>query len=198
MALQGDGLKFVALEDSIDTRTTESRVLYFFLACPVVFEQVRRRERKHRGLDAARVWDWRSGWPPALERRCPKQAAELPCADPSLFRRQPTWQVRARPETGWNTMTGSDRVGMGSQAATPAMFESHVVAVENLAADALGTSDTKIPATSLCNCLEGQASLILRQTVPLQERWKKQWLDNRIRCGQFTVRALTEMPWGGA
>ena len=81
MALQGDGLEFVALEDSIDTRTTESRVLYFFLACPVVFEQVRRRERKHRELDAARVWDWRSGWPPALERRCPKQAAELPCAD---------------------------------------------------------------------------------------------------------------------
>lgn len=95
-------------------------------------------------------------------------------------------------------MTRSDRVGMGSQAAAPAMFESHVVAVENLAADALGTSDTKIPATSLSDCLEDQASLILHQTVPLQERWKKSWLDNRIRCGRLTVRALKEMPWGGA
>ena len=95
-------------------------------------------------------------------------------------------------------MTGSDHASIGPQVTAPTTFESYVVAVENLAADALGTSDTKIPATSLSDCLEGQASLILRQTVPLQERWKKQWLDNRIRCGQFTVRALTEMPWGGA
>ena len=47
MAFQVNILEFVALEDSIDTLTTESRALYLFLACPVVFEQDRRRERRH-------------------------------------------------------------------------------------------------------------------------------------------------------
>ena len=83
MALQVDGLEFVSLEDGIDTRTTTSRGLYLFLACLVIFEQDRRREQRHRGLVAARVWDWGSGGPPALERRCSKHAAELlRAADP--------------------------------------------------------------------------------------------------------------------
>ena len=68
-------------------------------------------------------------------------------------------------------MMGSDRVGMGPHMA-PTTFESYVVAVENLAAGELDASDAKIPAISLSDCLDGQASLILRQTVPLQERRK--------------------------
>ena len=69
-------------------------------------------------------------------------------------------------------MTGSDRVSMGPQVTAPTTFESYVVAVENLAAGKLGTSDTKMPAISPSDCLDGRASLILRQTVPLQERRK--------------------------
>ena len=76
MALQVDGLEFLALEDSIETRATESRMLYLFLASPVVFEQDRRREWRHRRQVAARNWDWRRGQPPG----CPKQATELLCA----------------------------------------------------------------------------------------------------------------------
>ena len=69
-------------------------------------------------------------------------------------------------------MMGSDRVGTESQVTAPTTFESYVVAVENLAAVELGASNAKIPATSLSDCLDGEASLILRQTVPLQERRK--------------------------
>ena len=88
MALQVDSLEFIALEDGIDTRTTKGRGWYLFLAYPMIFEQDRRRERRHRRLVAARVWDWRSGGPPALARRCLKHVAELllRVAD-SLFRR---------------------------------------------------------------------------------------------------------------
>ena len=69
-------------------------------------------------------------------------------------------------------MMGSNRVGMRSQTTVPATFESYVAAVENLAAGELGVSDTKMPAISLSDCLDGQANLILRQTMPLQERRK--------------------------
>ena len=67
---------------------------------------------------------------------------------------------------------GSNRVGMRPQATASTTFESYVVAVENLAVGELDASDTKMPAISLSDCLDGQASFILRQTVPLQERRK--------------------------
>ena len=111
MALQVDGLEFVSLEDGIDTRTTASRGLYLFLACLVIFEQDRRRERRHRRLVAARVWNWGSGSlqhskddaPSTLQVCC---AQPTPCSGDNPHGR--CGQAVGLPvsEIGWNTYYG--------------------------------------------------------------------------------------------
>ena len=111
-ALEGRGVGFRSLTESIDTTTTGGRLVFHIFAALAEFERSIIQERTRAGLDAARARGRRGGRPPALSEE-DLAAARALLRDPDITVKEVAKRLGCSPSTLYAHLPGG-RDGVAS------------------------------------------------------------------------------------